>query len=488
MQKLISLVPYNNRQHNSAGIHRNTNNTSNASSSVISRPRFIPGTGGFPQTMNYRQRYTPYNNSLNNPTSFEIQFPSLKQSGLSSHMENRCVPRNTLTYSEAVKGNNCGISKVNLIGNGLRDCKDSVALQISNLDPGFEEHNIGQYLLSKLKPITPVISLTMETPSVAKIKVPSMEFAKLVVAHLHRKKIGHKRIVVSYLRDPSSAETSALKCQVAGLLKDVPEYSLPVYQFRELFQSRFKTSINILELYRMSEVCSISIDKNDEKLITLHPDLLHSIKSNPLVEASQHSVPYCVYHFKQQQDKGWAEQEIEPLPNVLLSLTQVESILYNLLKKHKDDIPIASILHCIESELGQKIETNENGVPFEHLICCARGVQLSLNNFGIKVVTWLEQDTSSGSSNCDASETSSVYAAPSNRYSSGKGNTDPLFSITREVIELLKMSPKATMKFNRFIPTYHNHFGKQCRVADYGSTKLIELFEAMPNTVQVSLF
>lgn len=41
------------------------------------------------------------------------------------------------------------------------------------------------------------------------------------------------------------------------------------------------------------------------------------------------------------------------------------------------------------------------------------------------------------------------------------------------------------MMFSKFIPTYHNHFGKQCRVADYGCTKLIELFEAMSSIVQV---
>lgn len=48
------------------------------------------------------------------------------------------------------------------------------------------------------------------------------------------------------------------------------------------------------------------------------------------------------------------------------------------------------------------------------------------------------------------------------------------------------MCPKSTMMFSKFIPTYHNHFGKQCRVADYGCTKLIELFEAMSSIVQVS--
>lgn len=56
-----------------------------------------------------------------------------------------------------------------------------------------------------------------------------------------------------------------------------------------------------------------------------------------------------------------------------------------------------------------------------------------------------------------------------------------------EVIELMKHTPDCTMSFNKFIPAYHHHFGKQCRVADYGFTKLIELFEAIPDILEVSI-
>lgn len=54
-----------------------------------------------------------------------------------------------------------------------------------------------------------------------------------------------------------------------------------------------------------------------------------------------------------------------------------------------------------------------------------------------------------------------------------------------EAIDLLHHSPQCRMAFSKFIPAYHHHFGKQCRVADYGFTKLIELFEAIPNVIKV---
>lgn len=62
---------------------------------------------------------------------------------------------------------------------------------------------------------------------------------------------------------------------------------------------------------------------------------------------------------------------------------------------------------------------------------------------------------------------------------------DSVDTISKEVIELIKMCSKSTMMFSKFIPTYHNHFGKQCRVADYGCTKLIEMFEALASIVQI---
>lgn len=54
-----------------------------------------------------------------------------------------------------------------------------------------------------------------------------------------------------------------------------------------------------------------------------------------------------------------------------------------------------------------------------------------------------------------------------------------------EVVELLSHAPQCRMLFNKFVPSYHHHFGHQCRVSDYGFTKLIELFEAIPDIVNI---
>lgn len=106
--------------------------------------------------------------------------------------------------------------------------KQCVTLQISNLDTTIEENALKQYLLNRLKPIASVISIYFESISIAKIKLPSDHQARQVIAHLHRKKIGHKRITVSYTRESSTLDSSTLRCQVAGLLKVRP------YSYRKI--------------------------------------------------------------------------------------------------------------------------------------------------------------------------------------------------------------------------------------------------------------
>ncbi|XP_030240861.1 meiosis regulator and mRNA stability factor 1 isoform X1 [Drosophila navojoa] len=431
-----------------------------------------------------------------------------------------CSGASTMSTNSCASSSNSESSTPAHTFASVTDPSDAVTLQITNLDYSLDETSLRNFLMNQLKPITPVVSLNFEASSYAKVTVPDLYFAKQVVSNLHRKKIGHKRMLVSYTRDSSLTEINTLRCQVAGLLKDVPYYTLPMYKFRELFQSRFKTSISVLDLYKMQDICTINAGSNEDKFISLQPELVNTLESSPLMEGLQHSVPYCTIHFKREQHKGWAEQEIEPLPNVCMTIAEIQQLIYPLLKHHPGDIPVATLLHCIEGQLKVQIAANESGVNLEHLVCCVQGIQIQVNNFGIKILGWLElnKDLSTGASTSTSStNTSSASASSScnsntgnsnmanvslngsergNGNGNGNGNggssgyfknsvADPLFQISREVIELVKMSPKSTMKFNRFIPAYHNHFGKQCRVADYGYTKLIELFEALSSVVQI---
>lgn len=123
------------------------------------------------------------------------------------------------TKNSTVLSTNGGNSTPQELSASGQDNSTCVTLQISNLDSTFDEQALKQHLINKLKPITSVISIYFEAISVAKIKLPSAYHAKQVISNLHRKKIGHKRITVSYTRESSSMEPSTLRCQVVGILK-----------------------------------------------------------------------------------------------------------------------------------------------------------------------------------------------------------------------------------------------------------------------------
>ena len=48
-----------------------------------------------------------------------------------------------------------------------------------------------------------------------------------------------------------------------------------------------------------------------------------------------------------------------------------------------------------------------------------------------------------------------------------------------EVIELLRSVPTLSLTFSKFIPFYHHYYNRQCKVSDFGFSKLIELLEAL---------
>lgn len=66
-----------------------------------------------------------------------------------------------------------------------------------------------------------------------------------------------------------------------------------------------------------------------------------------------------------------------------------------------------------------------------------------------------------------------------------KGEIERTQQFSKEVVDLLRHQPYFRMPFNKFIPSYHHHFGRQCKLAYYGFTKLLELFEAIPDVLQV---
>ena len=95
--------------------------------------------------------------------------------------------------------------------------------------------------------------------SAAVVRVQSIEEARLLISHFHRKKIGYKRIQVNLLspHTHNGGVSPQSKQEVVALLRSVTGGSLPVCKFMELFEKRYHRSISISDLYKMRDVVEI---------------------------------------------------------------------------------------------------------------------------------------------------------------------------------------------------------------------------------------
>jgi hypothetical protein len=65
------------------------------------------------------------------------------------------------------------------------------------------------------------------------------------------------------------------------------------------------------------------------------------------------------------------------------------------------------------------------------------------------------------------------------------GETYPIEQFKEDMIQLLKASSLFELSFNRVAPLYHQYFGRQLVLAEYGCKELNEMLDLISDVVQV---
>jgi len=352
-----------------------------------------------------------------------------------------------------------------------------VELHVTNLDQSIDLREMKKLLLAAFREHVMVLHVSVFVQSdgtlAASVKVPSLQDAQYAISQLHRRKVGFKRIMIAYAHSTSPHNPHYIKNQIAALLLEVPGHKMPLFTFRELFASRYLTSVSVSDLYRMRDVCII-IEENNGRTIMLNPEFRNTPSPALSSDSGNIDLPYCQRHGQQRAtaDKGWAEQEQPSLANVRVRLAELAQNVATLVQSHDNCLPLASIMDCYAAQFDPLV-VDEQSVPLEHLVTCINNVEL-VHSGSNKHLRMCAAKPPLDNKNDDAIV---MCVSPS------LANHVSLFA--RELVDLLKMQPHCQLMFNRFIPAYHHHFGRQCRVADYGFTKLIDLLETLPHVVQV---
>ena len=198
------------------------------------------------------------------------------------------------------------------------------------------------------------------------------------------------------------------------------------------------------------------------------------LNTTTLVDSDEVELLYCPTHCTPHQ--GWGEKRVwEGLPDVVVSLDQLASNIKKMLVSHHGSVPLASLLYCYNAECEDLVtvasDDGKHGVPLEHLLQAVKGVLIKTGSTGIKKLV------EATPANCTVKITDIIGPPPA--------LAGAMITFTREVVEMIKTIPGCKIPFFKFIPRYHHHFGKQCRVADYGYTKLRDLLDSMPHVIQI---
>lgn len=373
---------------------------------------------------------------------------------------------------------------------------EGAEVQVANLDYRMSRKDLQQTLHDTFSRYGRVkgVELSPHTDYQLKatIQMSSLQQAIGAVSGLHRYKIGGKRIHVSLLTGGSSKSLAMLSSEIICILQDAPANCLPLFKFTEIYEKKYSRKLVVGDLYRLPEVVAVR-EQGGSRLVCLLPS--SQIRQSPLgssqsqegssstsgspvvFEELEYHEPVCRQHFTQQD---FSEADFDPdsykIPFVVMSLSALASQVHSLLQSHEGTLPLLSFPDCYAakfSPLNLQDETVEGGVPLEHLITCIPSITIVTAQNGFKVIKWIH--------NKPPAPNSEPWMQ---RCKSPVGNPQ-LIQFSREIIDLLKSKPSCIMPISKFIPSYHHHFAKQCRVSDYGYSKLLELLEAVPHVLQI---
>ncbi|XP_006983930.1 meiosis regulator and mRNA stability factor 1 isoform X2 [Peromyscus maniculatus bairdii] len=378
------------------------------------------------------------------------------------------------------------------------DCPDPFAngvdIQVSNVDYRLSRKELQQLLQEAFSRHGQVKSVELSPHTDYQLKaivqMGNLQEAICAVTSLQRHKIGSKKILVSLSTGAASKSLSLLSAETISILQDAPACCLPLFKFIDIYEKRYGHKLNVSDLYKLTDTIAIR-EQGIGPLVRLLPSSqarqspLGSSQSHDgsstncspvLFEELEYHEPVCRQHCS---NKNFSEHEFDPdsykIPFVVLSLKVFAPQVHSLLQTHEGTVPLLSFPDCYAAEFGdlEIIQDSPRGVPLEHFITCIPGVNIATAQNGVKVVKWIHNKPPPPNTDPWLLRSKSPVGNPQ------------LIQFSREVIDLLKNQPSCILPISNFIPSYHHHFAKQCRVSDYGYSKLIELLEAVPHVLQI---
>ncbi|XP_077629274.1 meiosis regulator and mRNA stability factor 1 isoform X8 [Crocuta crocuta] len=435
-------------------------------------------------------------------TPFQVSYPSAFSKLIASRQvsplftaqswsSRRSVSPNLLNRASPVAFN---IANSSIDADSPDPFANGADIQISNIDYRLSRKELQQLMQEAFSRHGKVKSVELSPHTdyqlKAVVQMENLQEAISAVNSLHRYKIGSKKILVSLATGAANKSLSLLSAETMSILQDAPACCLPLFKFTDIYEKKFGHKLNVSDLYKLTDTVAIR-EQGNGRLVCLLPSSQarqsplgssqshdgSSTNCSPIIfEELEYHEPVCRQHCP---NKDFSEHEFDPdsykIPFVILSLKTFAPQVHSLLQTHEGTVPLLSFPDCYAAEFGEleEVQENQGGAPLEHLITCVPGVNIATAQNGVKVVKWIHNKPPPPNTDPWLLRSKSPVGNPQ------------LIQFSREVIDLLKSQPSCVIPISHFIPSYHHHFAKQCRVSDYGYSKLIELLEAVPHVLQI---
>ncbi|GBP33627.1 Meiosis regulator and mRNA stability factor 1 [Eumeta japonica] len=362
------------------------------------------------------------------------------------------------------------------------EAEQGADLTVTNLPP-YDVKTLQDMLVQLFSKYVPVVRVSVwmssEGPT-ATISLRSEWDARLAIARIHKRRLENqwmsRRLELSLGRPSPAPSTDVLKARLRAILFDQKNHTLPLLRLRDAYASRHCCALTTSDISKVKD--TVVIHEGFGRMVQL-------IDLTPVSSAEMEEAPWkCNLHATMNTGHEDGSRILTPVYMELAVLAKHTEIL---LQDHKGILPLLSFVECYEATFAPLVVDSTHGVALELLL---RSIPtLVVRDTPSRHITWRPEraDTPSpqGHDGETGSISGSVVSVGRERPRTAPALEPMLALFERELTDLLRTSSRCSIPFSKLIPAFHHHFGRQCRVADYGFTKLPELLSALSNTIVV---
>ncbi|KAL4712272.1 hypothetical protein ACJJTC_004034 [Scirpophaga incertulas] len=348
-------------------------------------------------------------------------------------------------------------------------------LTVANL-PACEPTVLQEMLTQLFSQYVPVVRVSVwaagEGP-LATVVLRSEWDARLAIARVHKRRLDNqwtgRRLELSLGRPSPAPNLDVLRARLRAILLDQTNYTLPLLRLRDAYASRHCCALTTSDIAKVRD--TVVIHEGFGRMVQL-------IDLTPVSNTEIEEAPWkCHIHASLSTGHEDGSRILQP---VFMEISVLAKNTHVLLEKHCGVLPLLSYVECYEAVFSPFPPADpHHGVALELLLRSVPGVEVRDNPS--RHLTWRAEGNDSPPTNTTQSESSRTSERPRTAPA-----LEPMLTLfERELIDLLRTTPKCSIAFSKLIPAFHHHFGRQCRVADYGFTKLPDLLAALSNTIVV---